>query len=99
MLPSWLARRMIFSYCFGSVNGRCVTTGKLSSTGAAVGCWPICPAPKSAFWAATAFWMSVVVIWSEAMRSGFIQIRIAWLATPRTCAWPAPCTRFSASST
>ncbi len=27
-LPSWLARRMICSYCRGSVNGACVTTGK-----------------------------------------------------------------------
>ena len=33
-LPSWLARRMMFSYCRGSVNGACVTTGKVSSTGA-----------------------------------------------------------------
>ena len=90
---------MIFSYCFGSVNGRCVMTGKLSSTGAAVGCWPTCPAPNSLFWAAMAFWMSLVVISSEAMRSGFIQIRIAWLATPSTWACPAPGTRLSASST
>ena len=36
---------------------------------------------------------------SEAIRSGFIQIRIAWLGTPMICAWPAPLTRFSASST
>ena len=48
-LPGLLARRIIFSYCEGSTNGRCVTTGKLSSTGVCVGCWPIWPAPKSAF--------------------------------------------------
>ena len=98
-LPSWLARRMIFSYCRGSVNGPCVTTGNVSSTGPAVGCWPICPAPNSAFCALIALTMSVVVMASEAMRSGFIQMRIAWSGTPRICAWPAPGTRFSASRT
>ena len=69
---------MIFSYWRGSVNGACVTTGKVSSTGPALGCWPIWPAPNSAFCWLTALAMSVVVMPSEAMRSGFIQIRIAW---------------------
>jgi hypothetical protein len=98
-LPSWLARRMIFSNWRGSVNWPCVTTGKVSCTGAALGCWPICPAPKSAFCALMALAMSLVVTASEAMRSGFIQMRIAWSGTPMICAWPAPGTRFSASST
>ena len=98
-LPSWLARRMMFSYCRGSVNGGCVTTGKVSSTGPALGCWPICPAPNSAFCWLMAFAMSVVVMPSEAMRSGFIQIRIAWSGTPMICAWPAPLTRLIASRT
>ncbi len=98
-LPSWLARRMICSYCRGSVNGACVTTGNVSSTGPAVGCCPIWPAPNSAFCALIALAMSVVVMPSEAIRSGFIQIRIAWSGTPMIDAWPAPGTRFSASST
>ncbi len=98
-LPSWLARRMICSYCRGSVNGACVTTGKVSSTGPAVGCCPICPAPNSAFCALMALAMSLVVMPSEVMRSGFIQIRIAWSGTPMIDACPAPGTRFSASST
>ena len=36
---------------------------------------------------------------SEAIRSGFIQMRIAWSGTPMICAWPAPFTRLIASST
>ncbi len=48
-LPSWLARRMMFSYCLGSVNCGCVMTGNVSSTGPALGCCPICPAPNSWF--------------------------------------------------
>ncbi len=92
-LPSWLARRMMFSYSAGSVNGGWVTTGKVSCTCPAVGCWPIWPAPKRAFWLATACWMSLVVIPSEAIRSGFIQIRIAWSGTPKIDACPAPGTR------
>ena len=81
------------------MNGPWVTTGKVSSTRPAVGCWPIWPAPKRAFWLCTAFWMSLVVIPSEAMRSGFIQMRIAWSGTPMIEAWPAPGTRLRASST
>ena len=59
------------------MNGAWVTTGNVSSIGPADGCWPIWPAPNSAFCAFTAFAMSDVVMPSEAMRSGFIQIRIA----------------------
>ena len=33
------------------------------------------------------------------MRSGFSQMRIAWSGTPKICAWLAPGTRLSASST
>ena len=98
-LPSWLARRMIRSYCAGSMNGPCVTTGKVSSTGPALGCWPIWPAPVSAFCELIALAMSEVVMPSEAIRSGFIQIRIAWSAAPMIWAWPAPLTRLTASST
>ena len=76
-----------------------MTTGNVNCTGPAVGCWPIWPAPKSAFWLATAFWMSLVVIPSEAIRSGFIQIRIAWSGMPMIEAWPAPGTRLIASRT
>ena len=83
-LPSWLALRMMFSYWRGSTNGACVTTGKVSSTAPAVGCCPIWPAPKSAFCFCTALAMSLVVMPSDAIRSGFIQIRIAWSATPIT---------------
>ncbi len=90
---------MICSYWRGSVNGACVTTGNVSSTGPAEGCCPICPAPNSAFCALIALAMSLVVMPSEAIRSGFIQIRIAWSGMPMICAWPAPSTRFSASST
>ena len=89
----------MFSYWRGSVYCGCVTTGNVSSTLPALGCWPICPAPKSWFCWLTAFAMSDVVMPSEAIRSGFIQIRIAWFGTPMICAWPAPLTRFSASST
>ena len=81
------------------MNGSWVTTGKVSSTRPAVGCWPICPAPKRAFWLAIDFLMSVVVIPREAMRSGFIQIRMAWSGTPMIEAWPAPGTRLIASRT
>jgi len=77
---------MMFSYCAGSLKGRWVTTGKVSCTGPAVGSWPIWPAPKSWFWLATACWMSLVVIPREAIRSGFIQIRMAWSGTPMICA-------------
>ncbi len=90
---------MMLSYWRGSVYWPCVTTGNVISTGALLGCWPICPAPKSWFCELTAFAMSVVVMPSDAIRSGFIQMRIAWSGTPSTCAWPAPGTRFSASST
>ena len=85
-LPSWLARRMMFRYWLGSVNCGCVTTGNVSSTGPAFGCWPICPAPNSWFCWLIALAMSEVVICNDAMRSGFIQIRIAWLGTPMICA-------------
>ena len=89
----------MFSYWRGSVNGGCVTTGTVRSIGADVGCAPIWPAPNSAFCWLTALARSVVVMPSEAMRSGFIQIRIAWSATPMMFAWPAPLTRLRASST
>ena len=98
-LPSWLARRMMFSYCRASVNCGWVTTGNVSSTGPAFGCEPIWPAPNSWFCWLIALAMSDVVIPREAIRSGFIQTRIAWFGTPRICACPAPLTRFSASST
>ena len=76
-LPSCDARRMMFSYCLGSVYCGCVMTGNVSSTGPAFGCWPIWPAPKSWFCWLIALAMSDVVIPSDAIRSGFIQIRIA----------------------
>jgi hypothetical protein len=98
-LPSVLARRMMRSYWRGSVNWACVTTGKVSCTLPGLGSWPIWPAPNSAFCWFTALAMSLVVMPSEAMRSGFIQMRIAWSGTPMICAWPAPGTRFNASST
>ena len=44
-LPSGLARRMMFSYSAGLVNGRWVTTGNVICTLPAVGCCPIWPAP------------------------------------------------------
>ena len=68
---------MMFSYCQGSPNGLCVTTGKVCCSGADEGCWPIWPAPTRVFCSLTACWMSLVVIPSEAMRSGFIQMRMA----------------------
>ena len=81
------------------MNGACVTTGNVSSTGPAVGCCPIWPAPNSSFCSLIALAMSLVVMPSEAIRSGFIQIRIAWSGTPMIDACPAPGTRFIASST
>ena len=98
-LPSGLARRMMSSYRDGSTNGAWVTTGKVICTLPAFGSAFTWPAPNSAFWFETAFWMSVVVMPSEAMRSGFIQMRIAWSGTPKICAWPAPLTRLIASRT
>ncbi len=65
------------------MNGGWVTTGNVSCTSPAFGCWPIWPAPKSAFWLATACWISVVVMPSDAIRSGFIQMRMAWSGTPK----------------
>ena len=49
----------------------------VNCTGSDVGCWPIWPAPNREFWDETACWISLVVIPSEAIRSGFIQMRIA----------------------
>ncbi len=98
-LPSALARRMMRSYWRGSVNWACVTTGKVSCTLPGLGSWPIWPAPNSAFCWFTALAMSLVVMLSEAMRSGFIQMRMAWSGAPMICAWPAPGTRLMASST
>ena len=72
---------------------------RVPGAGPAVGCCPICPAPNSAFCALIALVMSVVVMPSEAIRSGFIQIRIAWSGTPMIDAGPAPGTRFNASRT
>jgi hypothetical protein len=98
-LPSWLARRIIRSYWAGSVAGRCITTGRVSSVRPALGGWPSWPAPNKAFCPATDCWMSVVVMPRAAMRSGFIQMRIAWSGTPMMAACPAPGTRLMASST
>ena len=98
-LPSWLARRMIFSYSEGSTNRGWVTTGKVCSTFPSLGRAPICPAPKRAFWFATAACRSLVVIPSEAILSGSIQIRIAWSGVPRIAASPAPLTLLTASRT
>ena len=69
-------------------------TGKVCCTGSRVGWAPTWPAPQRAFCRETASWMSLVVIPSEAIRSGFIQIRIAWSGMPKICAWPAPLIRW-----
>ena len=55
---------------------------------------PDLPGPVQRVLAETARWMSLVVIPSDAIRSGFIQIRIAWSGMPMIEAWPAPGTRF-----
>jgi hypothetical protein len=90
---------MMFSNSAGSVKRPRVTTGKVISTGAAVGDLPIEPAPNCWFCAATARWISLGVMPSVAMRSGLSQIRIARSGTPKIAAWFAPGMRLSASST
>ena len=74
----------------GSVNGRCVTTGKVSCDRRRRRLLADLAGAEQRVLACTACWMSLVVMPSEAMRSGFIQMRIAWSGTPKICAWPAP---------
>ena len=59
-------------------------------------CLPLPPGPYDGAVTGEDNW---VVIDSEAILSGFIQMRMAWSGTPMICAWPAPGTRLSASST
>ena len=90
---------MMLSKSTGSVKRPRVTTGKVISTGPAVGDLPMDPAPNCWFCAATARWMSLGVIPKVAMRSGSSQMRMARSGTPKMAAMLAPGMRLSASST
>jgi len=81
-------RRMMLSYCAGSLNGLWVTTGNVSCTGPAVGSWRS-GLRKELVLAGHRLLDVARGDPREAIRSGFIQIRIAWSGTPMICACPA----------
>ena len=76
MVPSSLARTMMFSNSFSLESLPVAVMGVVTST-FSIGCWPSTPAADSRFWSLIALWRSPTVRPRLASLSGCSQICIA----------------------